>query len=321
MIDELLECLQEMKFSHLRTFVAIVDSGGVARASTRLRLTQSAVSRQVASLEAELGLPLFDRVGRRVQLTSDGDDLLKHARKLLADADAIGERARVLKGGQSGTLRVSATPQVIENLLAPFLPRYLRNSPGVEVQLVESGGPQQIKALERGEVQLALMAFGIEGFRNRPLYPIHLLAVVSGRHRLRKSATLDISKIAGEPLLILGRGFGARSWFDAACDSARINPRVLLESNSPHTLLALARINYGVAIVPSNIHTLPRSVQALPLVHHGHSLGRWSMIAWNPDRFLAPYAQRFVDELVDHAKRAYPGHGLTRRAPALAQPK
>jgi LysR family cyn operon transcriptional activator len=310
-----------MKLSQLRTFVAIVDNSGVARAAARLGLTQSAASRQVGSLEDELGVILFDRIGRRVQLTSEGDDLLKRARKLLADADAFGERAKVLKGGQSGTLRVSATPQVIENLLAPFLPSYLRDSPGVAVQLVENGGPQQINELDRGEVQLALMAYGVERFQNRLLYPIHVLAVMSHEHRLRKNATLDISKIAGEPLLILGREFGSRSWFDAACENARISPQVVLESSSPHTLIALAQVGYGISIIPSNIHALPSSVRAIPLSYQGQSLGRWSMIAWNPERFLAPYAQRFIDGLVKRAEKAYPGHRLARRFPPLSQPK
>jgi LysR family cyn operon transcriptional activator len=310
-----------MKLSQLRTFVAIVDNSGVARAASRLGLTQSAASRQVSSLETELGVILFDRVGRRVQLTSEGDDLLKRARKLLADADAFGERAKVLKGGESGTLRVSATPQVIENLLAPFLPSYLRGSPGVEVQLVESGGPQQINELDRGEVQLALMAYGVERFQNRLLYPIHVLAVMSRVHRLRKNATLDISKIADEPLLVLGREFGSRSWFDAACENARITPRIVLESSSPHTLVALAQVGYGISIIPSNIHALPSSLRAVPLSYQGRPLGRWSMIAWNPERFLAPYAHRFINQLVNRAKQAYPGHRLAWRSPPLSQPK
>jgi len=310
-----------MKLRQLRTFVAIVDSGTIARAAVRLRLTQSAASRQVASLEAELGVALFDRVGRRVQLTPEGDDLLNRGRKLLADAEAFEERAKVLKGGQSGNLRVSATPQVIETFLAPFLPRYLRKNPGVEVRFLESGGSQQVKELADSEVQLALMAFGIRRFHNRPLYPIHLLAVMSVEHQLGSSATLEILKIAEEPLLIPSHAFGARSWFDGACEDARIGPRVVYESSSPHTLLALARVGYGIAIVPSNVHSLPPLVRGVPLVHQGQSVGRWSVIAWNPERFLAPYAQRFVDQFVDHARRAYLGRGLARCAPPLTPSK
>jgi LysR family transcriptional regulator, cyn operon transcriptional activator len=70
-----------MNFGHLRTFVAIVDAGGVHRAAARLNLSQPAVSRQIHALESDLGVALFDRIGRRVQLTSEGEDLLGCWRK------------------------------------------------------------------------------------------------------------------------------------------------------------------------------------------------------------------------------------------------
>ena len=73
----------------------------------------------------------------------------------------------------------------------------------------------------------------------------YVLAVMSEKHRLGRSAALEISKLAEDPLLILGHEFGARLWFDGACDDARMHPRVVLESRSPHTLLALARVGYG----------------------------------------------------------------------------
>jgi LysR family transcriptional regulator, cyn operon transcriptional activator len=82
-----------MNLHFLRTFVAIADNAGVARAAARLNLTQSAASRQIQALENELGLQLFARIGRNVRLTREGEDLLVHSRRLLADAAALGERA------------------------------------------------------------------------------------------------------------------------------------------------------------------------------------------------------------------------------------
>src|SRR5262245_32497797 len=122
------ECYRStvMNLRHLRAFATIVDLGGLSRAATRLHLSQPALSRQIQALEADLGVPLFDRVGRRVQLTSQGEDLLQRVRRLLAEAESLGERARELQSGETGVLRVAATPQVIENLLAPFLIRYRR---------------------------------------------------------------------------------------------------------------------------------------------------------------------------------------------------
>src|SRR2546422_915813 len=126
-----------MNFRHLRAFVMIADVGGFARAAARLNVSQPALSRQIHALETELGLPLFDRIRRRVQLTSEGEDLLRRSRRLLAEADSLGERARSLKSGETGILRVGATPQTIENLIADFLTHYRRRHPGVEVHLVE----------------------------------------------------------------------------------------------------------------------------------------------------------------------------------------
>src|SRR5215213_794398 len=103
-----------MNLRFLRTFVAIADNAGFARAAARLNVTQSAASRQIQALEDELGLPLFARIGRTVRLTREGEDLLARSRRLLSDAEAIGQRASALKTGEVGVLRVAATPQVIE---------------------------------------------------------------------------------------------------------------------------------------------------------------------------------------------------------------
>src|SRR3979409_2482768 len=116
-----MECIP-MNLRFLRTFVAIADNAGFARAAARLNLTQSAASRQIQALEDELGLRLFARIGRSVRLTAEGEDLLVRSRRLLSDVAALGERANALKGGEVGVLRIGTTPQMIENLLAAFLP-------------------------------------------------------------------------------------------------------------------------------------------------------------------------------------------------------
>ncbi len=280
-----------MNLRHLRAFAAIADAGGFVRAAARLNLSQPALSRQIHALEDELGVPLFDRVGRRIQLTSEGDDLLRRSRRLLAEADSLGERARLLKGGETGILRVGATPQVIENLLANFLIQYRRRHPRVEVHLVEDGGVRLHGRLEHGDVHLALTATAGTRFRERLLYPMHLLAALSLKHRFGRSVVLEIAELADEPLLLLRRDFGSRAWFDMACQMAHVRPHVMLESGAPHTLVALAATDYGIAILPSNAQVPRGVVRAVPLVYRGTSVGRWAHIAWDPQRFQAPYAE------------------------------
>ena len=98
-----------MNLRFLRTFVAIADNAGFARAAARLNLTQSAASRQIQALEDELGLRLFARVGRSARLTAEGEDLLARSRRLLSDVEAIEARASALKSGEAGLLRVGST--------------------------------------------------------------------------------------------------------------------------------------------------------------------------------------------------------------------
>jgi len=310
----------KLKLAHLRTFVAIADSGGFARAAARLNLTQSAASRQINTLEAELGLALFDRINRRVQLTSEGEDLLQRCRRVLAEVETVGERAHLLQAGETGILRVGATPQVIENLLANFLTKYRRRHPDVEVHLIEDGGVRLNSRLERGDVHLVLTAANGR-FDSRLLYPMHALAALSPMHPRGRQAVLEIADLADEPVLLLRRDFGSREWFDTACSVAHIRPRVLLESAAPHTLIAMAATGYGIAIIPSNAQVPRGAIRAMPLIHRGASVGRWAMIAWDSQRFLAPYGEQFVGEIVAHCRRDYPGRDLIRRAPPLPKPK
>ena len=310
-----------MDLHQLRTFVAIADAGGVARAAARLNLSQPAASRQIQALEADLGLPLFDRIGRRVRLTSAGEDLLRRARRLVSEADAVRERARALTAGHAGIVTIGATPPMIEVVLAGFLPGYQRRHPGIEVRVVEDGGAGLITRLERGEVQVAYVPAGDDRFCGRLLYPIHVVAVVPERHPLHRHRCLEIADLASEPLLLLRRSFGSRAWFDAACAAADIRPNVLLESSAHNALIGLAAAGYGIGVLPSAVRLPGKALRAIPLVHRSVPIGRWTMLAWDPLRFQAPYVGSFVDELAAHAWRTFPARGLLRRAPRLEPPK
>jgi hypothetical protein len=198
---------------------------------------------------------------------------------------------------------------------------YRRRHPGVEVHLVEEGGARLLRRLDRGEIHLSLASAGTTRFEGRLLYPIHVIAALPTAHRLARRAVLEITELADEPLLLPQRGFASREWFDIACDIAHIRPRALLESAAPRTLVALAANAYAIAILPSNAHVSCDGLRALPLIHRGVSIGRWAHIAWDPLRFLAPYAEQFVTELVTYCAHDFPGLKVIKRAPPLPKPK
>jgi LysR family cyn operon transcriptional activator len=310
-----------MNLRHLRTFAAIVDAGGIHRAAARLNLSQPAASRQIQALEAELGVLLFDRIGRRLHLTSEGEDLLRRSRRLLTEAESLGERASALRKGGTGILRVGATPMVIENTLSGFLDNWRSRHPTVEVQLIEDGGNALPRRLDHGAVHFAIMAVDETRFRFRLLYPVYGLAVVRPKHRFGCYRTIDVSELTDEPLMLLRSEYASRDWFETACRVARIQPRLLLESGSPHAAIALAASGYGVAVVPSTALIPRERVRGIPLTQRGAGIGRWLRLVWEPQRFMAAYAEAFVNDLVDYCRRTYPGHEFSRHAPKLPRPK
>src|SRR6476661_4057343 len=142
---------------HLRqalTFVTVAELGTVSKAALHLRIAQPALSRQIIDLEHELGLRLFDRVGRRLLLTGEGEQLIAGCRRLLNSASAVSEQAQLLREGDTGVLKVAGSPQHIESVLSQFLPRYAARYPNVKVKIREGTGSEILAMLERGEIHL-----------------------------------------------------------------------------------------------------------------------------------------------------------------------
>src|SRR5215831_19014127 len=176
--------LLRVDLRQLRTFVTVAEQGTVSRAALQLHVAQPALSRQISDLEEELGLKLFDRIRRRLVLTGEGEQLLEDCRAVLGAAHSLGERAQRLRRGETGILRVGATPQTIEGVFSTFLSRYAKRRPDVQVRLTEAVGVGQLSMLERGEIQLCVSLAGLtqsvkgygEVIESFELSPIEFLA-------------------------------------------------------------------------------------------------------------------------------------------------
>jgi DNA-binding transcriptional LysR family regulator len=304
-----------MELRHLRYFIGIVDAGSMAVASRRLHVSQPTLSRQIRDLEQEFGVRLFDRVGRSLKLTVEGRELVARSRHVMAEAEALKARGAVLGGSTAGVLRVGAPPQFIEAGMPGVLHVYQRTYPAVEVQLSEDGGRRLITRVEHGELHLAVgMLHDAQQLASRLLYPLRVLGVMARGHRLASQRALTIDDLTHEPLLLLASGFQTRQLFDEACQGREAELHVVLESQSPQTLIALAAADRGIAIVPSVVPLARARVAFVGLVHRGRPLGGWGRVIWHPQRYLPPYGEAFVQTLSQYAKRSYPGHdlGVTR---------
>ena len=309
-----------MDLKRLRTFVAVTELGTVSRAAVRLRISQSALSRQISDLEQEFGLRLFDRVGRRLVLTSHGEQLLGDCRGVLGQVGSLGERVELLRRGDRGVLKVAAPPQTIESVLSTFLPRYAESFPNVQVKLTEALGTEQSAMLEGGEVHVGIRhdRYPSRFLVSRALPPDEVLAACNPSRPLGYAGTIDIGDLAAYPLLLLESGYSIRRLFDAACRIASVEPNVLLESRAPHTVLALAEAGHGVAIIPSLLRTDRYALRIARVMHGRKPLRERLVIQWDKRRPMPSYTDSFCEALAKYIGDVLP---ITRPSASRAVTK
>jgi DNA-binding transcriptional LysR family regulator len=313
-----------MNLRYAKTFITVAELGTVSAAATRLRTTQPALSRQISALEQELGLKLFDRVGGRLVLTGEGEQMLGDCRALLSYAGALTERARLLRRGDTGVLKIATSPQIIEGVLADFLHVYAGRYPGVDVRLIEAlGWPDTVSKLERGEIHLGqnlLRAVPPDDprFAYHPLEAVDLLAAFHPSFMAGSDDSVEISHLAQFPLLLLDGSFVFRRNFDAACRLAGFKPNIRFESRTPHTLLAMAERRHGVAVIPSALPTDKHALRIVRLVYRGKPLREPLAIFWDKRRPLPRYAMAFCEMLADYMRKVFPITRPTRKAKAAA---
>jgi DNA-binding transcriptional LysR family regulator len=308
-----------MDLRHARTFVTVAELGTVSKAAQHLRIAQPALSRQINALEQELGLKLFDRVGRGLVLSAEGEQLLTACRGLLSYAQSLGEQAQTLRRGDTGILKVAASPQYIEGVLVDFLPKYAERFPAVQVRLTEAAGWSGIQSLlDRGEIHLAQgLASAIEPnnvrFASRGLGFVEQRAVWSPTLKFAAKGTVAIEHLASVPLLLLDTGYFFRQSFDAACRITKVRPSLVFESRTPHTLLTMAERGHGVAIIPSTMRTDRYRLKVASVTHRGKTLREPLSIFWDMRRSLPRYATAFC-EMLEAYSQAVGGKAKQDRA-------
>jgi len=300
-----------MDLRHTRTFVTVAELGTISKAAVHLRIAQPALSRQIVDLEQELDLKLFDRIGRRLLLTSAGEQLLTDCRALLNYASAVGERARLLQREDAGVLKVSASPQHIESVQATFLHRYAQRYPNVQVKLIEAAGRDTMTMLERREIHLGqnlapILSSDDKRFGSVALQHVDLLAACHPSLSLGKGAAVEISQLVPHPLLLLTSNFVFRRVFDAACRLAHVSPNVFIESRTPHTLLTLAEAGHGVAIIPSQLQASHYRLRIVALTYRERPLRTPMVILWDKQRPLPRYAKAYCEMLADYVREIFP---------------
>ncbi|WP_416047758.1 LysR substrate-binding domain-containing protein [Cupriavidus basilensis] len=249
-----------MDIRQLRYFIAVAEEGNFSRAAERLHISQPPLSQQIKSLEASLGVILFERGRLGARLTRAGEALLTRARDIVADLDSTRKMVLRVADGLEGYLRIG----IINSVMYGPLPRTMRlfqeRNPAVEWTLHEMLPDQQGEALVRGQIDVgfASSATRREELRSIRVYPQPLMAAVPASHPLAGSGRIRLKALAAEPFVLLNTQSPVIRSLLAACVRNGFHPRVLHESVDPQTVLSLVGAGVGVSALPRSLSGAPR---------------------------------------------------------------
>ena len=284
-------------------FVLAAELTSITLAAERLNITQSALSRQIKALEDGLGVPLFEKNGRNVRLTAQGEALFARINSVVVAERGLRSFAGELAQSRAGLLKVGACSQLIERYFPPFLRQWTAQNPGIDIRLEDGGGPELAEKLRAGAVQVTISAApstAIEIFQARPLGKLAFLAVATPEFLPQGPGPIEIADLLTHPILTLNRRHASREVFDAACRLTGIVPSVVLESYSPHTLFSMAEGGNGVAVVPSSARVSGQALVSRPIALRGELIEFDICAMWDRRAALPDYAQRFVAGLAAH---------------------
>jgi DNA-binding transcriptional LysR family regulator len=248
-----------------RQFLAVAEELHFGRAAARLHMTQPPLTQGIANLEQLLGVRLFDRTKRSVQITPAGAALLPEARELLARAQGLPAQARAVAGGGAGRLRLAFVSTVGFGLLPQWVRAFRGLHPGVQLDLVEATGDVQLPAIERGDVDAGFLlhspGFAPAGLEHLRIAREPLVLALPEQHPLAALRSAPLARVLQEPLVMFPRRI-LPSLHDAIFGlyhAAGRTPQVAQEAIQMQTIVNLVSAGLGLAWVPDSVRQFQRA--------------------------------------------------------------
>lgn len=308
-----------MQLQQLKYFVTVAETRHFTQAASIVGVTQPSLSKQIHSLEADLGAPLFARVRGNITLTAAGEALLPLATRILADIDTARREVQELVGVRRGRVRLGATPSLCASLAPPVLRRFRDAHPNVDMMVEEGGSQDLVSDLLRGELDLALIVLPAHGtdpalLADPILRETLVVASVDPLSAPNVDGGVQITDLRHQPLVMFRTGYDLRDATLKACREAGFEPSFAVEGGEMDAVLSFVEAGLGVALVPGIVVANRPGLRATPLAPPG--IARTIALAHRRDVALTHAAQALRRILLDFVGTAAAQNTL----PAGVQP-
>jgi DNA-binding transcriptional LysR family regulator len=277
--------IMNVELRHLRYFLAVAEELHFGRAAQRLFIAQPAVSQQIRKLEGELGVELFHRTKRRVELTTAGEALQAGARRALAEVQAAIEAARRAARGEVGHLTIGFIEAASGGLMPALVRRFRRRRPEVGLTLRELSVDAQLAGLQNGSIDIAIVRPPVESpeLELEEIVEEALLVAVPETHPFAGKRSVHPRALAGEPLILLSREVVPGLYDQVLSLQLEHGSAAMIaqEATSIQAVLGLVAAGLGISPLPDSVRSLEREgVRFVPLKPSPLST---MLVAWRRD--------------------------------------
>ncbi|HWR06651.1 LysR family transcriptional regulator [Sporomusa sp.] len=285
-----------MELRHLHYFIAVAEELHFSRAANRLNMAQPPLSQQIQNLETEIGVPLFYRTKRQVELTGAGKVFLEKAYQITADVEKACVAAQNTHQGKLGRLIVGFTGIATFNMLPRLIPAYRAMYPFVELTLRQLGTTDQVQALLKEELQVGILCLPVVAseLNFEIVCRDSFVVALPKDHPLAAESHIDVQQLAPESFIMTTRkvGEGYHDGIINICRRAGFEPRISQEVHELQTSVSLVAAGMGIALLPGSIQELNikgvvyrRIKNAIPPLE--------TAIAWNKNQ-KSPSVENFL---------------------------
>ena len=250
-----------MEISELVTFIKVAETASFSDAAEQLFVTQPAVSKRIAALEASLDLKLFDRIGRQIQLTEAGQQLLPKAKKITADIKDIKRSLTTQDEVLSGELKMATSHHIGLHRLPKALKQYQNDFPNVLIEIDFTQSEDAYQQVLKGDTEIAVITLSNEEnpmIESIPIWSDPLMLVVAHEHELalskaRSGQGINIQDLASTPCVLPDQNTFTRQMVDKVLGNHGLKPNVRMSTNNFDTLTMLVSIGWGWSLLPSTL--------------------------------------------------------------------
>ncbi|MGG1660027.1 LysR family transcriptional regulator [Brevibacillus sp. NRS-1366] len=286
-----------MELLQLQYFLAVARLEHVTEAARSLHVTQSSLSKTIQRLEQDLGVPLFDRIGRKLRLNEFGSRFLHRAERALFELEQGKQELSDLSSPEYGTLELAVTTaSTLPNILREFR----KKRPYIQFHVKMLTTQEMVTLLHRGEVDFCLSSPPIVGddIECQIVFIDPILVAVPNGHRLADRSSVSLTELRDEWFVGVKRGYGTRDLVDSVCKAVGFVPKYVYEGDEPARLITLVEAEIGIAFIPSTARDSREHIKYLQV--ENHELVREIALLWHRSRYISRAALEFREVVVEY---------------------